>query len=124
MTEAQKRGRVSLLFAFVAILTFMAAMAWLRYRHQLNYWIPVIGLLSLTVMCWQVWRGWIVSYVMLCVASGLGALISFLVARNTDLAVFAVGMNGFAFVNLMLPVTRAFLEEQRKIRSRERTSGI
>jgi hypothetical protein len=57
--------------------------------------------------------------------TGLGALISFVVDSRSNLAVFAVGMNGFAFVNLMLPVTRSFLGEQRsRYRKSSAESGV
>lgn len=113
MKDSQKRGRASVVFAITAILTFMGGMAWLSYRHNQSVLIPCVGLVALSVSCWLLWRGWMPAYLMLCAATGLGALVAFAVDGRSNVAVFAVGMNGFAFVNLILPVTRSFLGEQR-----------
>jgi hypothetical protein len=113
MTENQKRGRASVLFAITVILTFMGAMVWLHARHGRGLWVPCIGFVALAVSCWLLWRGWKPAYLALCGATGLGALIALAVSGRSASSVFAVGMNGFAFVNLMLPVTRSFLAEQK-----------
>lgn len=114
MTDDQKRGRASVVFAIVAILTFMSGIAWLRYDLGRNVWIPCIGLAALAASSWLLWRGWKPAYLLLCAATGLGAVISFVADGRSNIALFAVGMNGFAFVNLMLPVTRSFLAEQQR----------
>lgn len=102
-----------MVFAISAILTFMGGMAWLHYRHNQSVLLPCVGLVALSISCWLLWRGWTPAYLMLCAATGLGALVAFAVNGRSNVAVFAVGMNGFAFVNLILPVTRSFLGEQR-----------
>jgi hypothetical protein len=100
-------------------------MAWFHYSHGRSPLISCIGFATLAASCWLLWREWKPAYLLLCAATGLGALISFVVDGRSNLGVFAVGMNGFALVNLMLPVTRSFLNEQRsKYRRASAGSGI
>jgi hypothetical protein len=85
MTGLEKKRRGCLLFAIAAVVTFMVAMAWLQ-----------------------------AAYFLLCAATGFGAIVGLVVARHMILAVFAVGMNGLAFINLVVPATRAFIDVQRR----------
>ena len=116
MTEEQKRGRTYMLVAILTVLIFDIAVNALSLFVGILAWSDVVRTALTVLLCWFVWRGSQVGYVLLLLCVGLGLLYAVLVARQMPILIsglFLSVMGGIS-IALLAPATRAFSAFQRR----------
>jgi di/tricarboxylate transporter len=116
MTEEHKRGRAYMLVAILTVLILDVAVNALSLVAGEFAWSDVVRVLLTFLLCWFVWRGSQIGYILLLLCVGLGFVYAALVASRMSILFsgLAFGVMSVVAVALLAPATRAFTAFQRR----------
>jgi ABC-type enterochelin transport system permease subunit len=125
MTGEQKRGRAYMLVAILTVLMLDIAVNALSLVAGEFAWSDVVRVLLTFLLCWFVWRGSRIGYILMLLCVVLGFVYAALVASRMSMLFsgLAFGVMSAVAIALLAPATRAFTAFQRRKRGQQPAAG-